>query len=306
MRMRNTLVLLWWLLLFACMQVAAMILDGSRHLEWGRLGVYLIKIGYLGFASVLLIRYLSFRSQRSFENLVDSYNRVANKGIEAEKVRKDTWLNPFLNLILVVVASVDFTLVFQWNEAVFKATVWLDFLIWALIIRWLGRAFWLKTKGTRERLKEVLDDARSRLRDQSAEKEVVEPKISKTPFALLSTASLLIALGISFARWERVRDVFRVDDLKACMDKCLRQATVRFYQHGELQIDREGEPCIKELQGKVDLSLDFRGSELRLRAKEIPSFDYFGNGSGGDEGLVLDATGRFKRTVIWKRQDQAR
>ncbi len=293
MRMRNILVLGWWLGLFICLQISALILDRSHHLEWGRIGVHSIKACYLGFASVLFIRYLSFRSQRSFESLVESYNRVAKKVFQTEKVRKDSWVNPFLNLILVVLASIDFTLVFQWNETVFKTTVWLDFIIWILIIRWLGRTFWLKTKGTRERLKEVLDDARSRMRDQTVEPDVMEARISKVPFTGLSTFAILVAFGISFGRWYQVRTVFRIDDLKACMEQCLRKASIRFYQQGELQIDVAGEPCVLERQGKVTLSLDFHRSELRLFAKENDSIDYFGNENRGDEGLILDAEGRF-------------
>ena len=56
-------------------------------------------------------------------------------------------------------------------------------------MRWLTRTYWLKTKGTRERLKEVLDDARSRLKEQLApETEVVEKSVSKVPFHALSLA----------------------------------------------------------------------------------------------------------------------
>src|SRR4051794_15727650 len=126
MHTRNTLFLAWWLLLFLCLQVAALILDRSHHLEWGLIGVHLIKACYLGFALVLFVRYLSFRSQRNFESMVESYNRVAKKGFEAGKIRKDSWLNPFLNLVLVVFSLLDFVLVFNWSEAVFRTSVWLD------------------------------------------------------------------------------------------------------------------------------------------------------------------------------------
>lgn len=297
MRMRNSLVLGWWLFLFTCLQLSTLVLDRSHHLEWGRLGIHLIKTGYLAFACVLFIRYLSFRSQRNFESLVESYNRVAKKVFETGKARKDSWVNPFLNLVLVVLASIDFTLVFQWNEAVFKTSVWLDLIIWALIIRWLGRTFWLKTKGTRERLKEVLDDARSRMRDPASEPQEVEKAISKTPFTVLSLVSLAIASGIGFQRWDGVRNVFRIDDLKACMEGCMRKASVRFYRHGELQIDVTGNPCVLERKGKVNMSMEFHEGDLRLRAMESDTSDYFGNEKRGDEGLVLDATGRFHKAL---------
>jgi hypothetical protein len=295
--MRNPFILAWWLILLSALEITALILDRSHHLEWGQVGVHLIKAGYLGFASVIFIRYLSFRSQRNFEQLVDSYNRVAKKTFEGEKQRKGGWLNPFWNLLLVVFATVDFTLVFQWNEGVFKASVLLDLLIWMLLMRWLTRTYWLKSKGTRERLKEVLDDTRSRLREQLApEKEVVEKSVSKIPFHALSLAALAFALGLSFYRWSQVRAVFRVDDLKACMERSMRTAALRFYQHGDLTLDAGSSDCVHALQGKLDMALDLHKGELFLRAVESEGVDYFGNGKPGDQGLVLDASSRFRRS----------
>jgi hypothetical protein len=294
--MRNPLILAWWLFMLAGLEIAALILDRFHHLEWGRLGVHLVKTGYLGFACVLFIRYLSFRSQKSFETLVESYNRVANRTFTAEKQRKGAWVNPFLNLVLVVLASIDFTLVFAWNEAVFKASVLLDIAIWGLLIRWLTRTYWLKSKGTRERLKEGLDDARSRLREQLApESPIMDKRVSKVPFNALACFAFLAAFGISLHRWREVRDVFRVDDLKSCMDRCMRMASVRFYQQGELNMEVAGEPCVRERRGKVDMTLDLHDGDLLLHAVESESLDYFGNGHPGDEGLVLDASGRFRR-----------
>ncbi len=304
MRTKHLLVLAWWLALFSCLQISALILDRFHYLEWGRLGIHLLKACYLGFACVLFMRYLSFRAQKNFENLVESYNRVAKTEFEAEKIRKDSLVNPFLNLILVVLASVDFTLVFQWNQAVLNASIWLDFLIWALILRWLGRTFWLKTKGTRERLKEVLDDARSRMRTESPARQVMDASISKAPFAALSLASLAVALSLSFLRWREVRDVFRIDDLKACMEASLREASYRYYHQGELRVDVAGNPCMLERKGRVDMTLDFNGGDLRLRAAENDTVDYFGNRIRGDQGLILDENGRFYRTRSLRAQNR--
>jgi hypothetical protein len=302
--MRNALILAWWLFMLACLQIAALILDRSHHLEWGRIGLHVLKTCYLGFAAVLFIRYLSFRAQKSFENLVESYNRVAKKAYEAEKARKDSWVNPFWNLVLLVLASIDFTLVFHWNEPIFKTSLWLDFLIWMLALRWITRTYWLKSKGTRERLKEVLDDTRSRLRSQIApEPEVVDKRVSKFPFTVLSGLSLLIAAGITAQRWHEVSEVFRVDDLKACMERCMSKASARFYQQGELRVDLAGEPCVQSRQGWVDMSLDLHGGDLFLRAVEVVGADYFGNGRPGDEGLVLDAAGRFRKSWSFPAQE---
>jgi hypothetical protein len=46
----------------------------------------------------------------------------------------------------------------------------------------------------------------------------------------------------------------------------------------------------------VDMTLDLHKGDLLLRAVESDGVDYFGNGKPGDEGLVLDASGRFRRS----------
>ena len=293
--MRNPLILAWWLFLLTALEAAALILDRFHHLEWGRLGVHLIKACYLGFAMVLFIRYLSFRSQKAFENLVESYNRVAKQAFEAPKARRNSWVNPFLNLVLVVLTSIDFALVFNWNVAVFQISVILDLLIWLLTLRWITRTYWLKSQGTRERLKEVLDDSRSR--KKSGEEEAVLPakRVSKAPFAVLSGLALAASLALSFQRWSDVGEAFRIDDLKACMDRCMRMASMRFYQQGQLEIEVAGQPCVLARKDRIDFTMDLHKGDLYLRAFENDTADYFGDGSVGNEGLVLDADGHFRR-----------
>jgi hypothetical protein len=293
--MRNPLILAWWLILLTALQVAALILDRFHHLEWGRLGMHLIKAGYLGFALVLFIRFLSFRSQKAFESLVENYNRVAKQAFEAEKAKRNSWVNPFWLLAMVVLATLDFAIVFNWNVTVFKISVILDLLVWLLAMRWVVRTYWLKSQGTRERLKEVLDDARSRLKAQDAEPQIAPKRVSKAPFATLAALALAAAAVISLYRWSEVREAFRVDDLKACMDKCMRMASVRFYQHGEMEIQVAGEPCVLSRAGHLDFTMDLHKSNLYLRAYENDTSDYFGDGTVGNEGLVLDVNGHFRR-----------
>lgn len=293
--MRNPLILAWWLFLLTALQVAALILDGFHHLEWGRLGMHLLKVSYLGFSLVLFIRYLSFRSQKTFESLVENYNRVAKKAFEAAQARRNSWVNPSWLLAMMVFATVDFAIVFNWNVTVFKISVILDLLVWLLAMRWVVRTYWLKSQGTRERLKEVLDDARSRAKSQETEPEVAPLRVSKLPFAILAALALSASASISAYRWKEVKEAFRVDDLKACMDKCMRMASVRFYQHGELEIQVAGEPCVQERQGRIDFTMDLHKGNLYLRAYENDTADYFGDGTVANEGIVLDVNGHFRR-----------
>lgn len=295
--MRPLLVLAWWLFLIASLQAASLILDGFHHLEWGRLGVHAIKACYVAFAAVLFFRYKSFRSQKPFETMVASYNRVSEKAFKDDKKGEAEWVNPFLLLILLMISILDFLLVFRWNEIVFGTSVWLDFLVWMLAVRWLGRTYWLKAKGTRERLKEILDDSRSRVRAGSIpEPEALERKVPKLPFAALSIASLALALGVSAWRWNSVDLVYRVDDLKACMERSLGRAEILFHKQGRMGFEVPADPCMVSRLGMVDFSLDLQRGELLLRVAEADSVDYFGNGIQGDEGLILDGNGRFRRS----------
>jgi hypothetical protein len=293
--MRPLMVLAWWLFLFASLQVAALLLDGFHHLEWGRLGVHAIKACYVAFAAVLYFRYQSFRSQKSFETMVESYNRVSEKAFRADKKGDRKWVNPFLLLILLMISILDFAMVFRWNEVVFSTSVWLDFLIWMLTLRWLGRTYWLKAKGTRERLKEVLDDSRSLHGGRVPEPDALERKVSKLPFAALSSATLILALGVTAWRWNSSGRVYRIDDLKACMESSLQRASMLFHKEGRMGFPLPAEPCMLARRGLVEMSLDLHGGELLMRAAESDTVDYFGNGIRGDEGLVLGGNGRFRR-----------
>src|SRR5690606_35106445 len=170
------------------------------------------------------------------------------------------------------------------------------FLIWSLAVRWLGRTYRLKAKGTRERLKEVLDDSRSRLQAGSVpEPEALERKVPKLPFAVLSIAALALSLGVSVWRWSSSERVYRIDDLKACMETGMEQSALLFHKHGRMGFAVPAEPCILVRKGLVDFSLDLQRGELLLRAAETGTSDYFGNGAPGDEGLILDGNGRFRR-----------
>lgn len=294
--MRSILVLSWWLSLFASMQGAALALDGFHHLEWGRLGAHLLKAFYVAFAAVLFMRYRSFRTQKRFETMLESYSRVSGNAIGDEAFVKGAWINPAILLMLLTLAIADSALIFRWNEAVFGTTVCLDFLIWMLTLRWLGRSYWLKAKGKRERLKEVLDDSRSRMSAGHApEPGILEKKVSKTPFLALTLSAMLLALGISAMRWRRVESVYRIDDLKACMERCLVRAEARFHEQGQWGMGVPEEPCALDNRGRLDFSLDLRVGELHLSAFERDSSDFFGNGLKGDEGLNLDVAGHFRR-----------
>lgn len=297
--MKYLSILAWWLLLLVAMETAAYILDGSHYLIWGVLGLHFLKSAYLGFACVLFFRYLSFRSQKSFESMLESYNRIADKPAEIEKLRKDSWVNPFFHLILVVIASINFTLVFHWNEPVFRASILLDFLIWLLALRWVARTYWLKSLGKREKIKEFLDNSRSKMKSETAAVPDIDKRTrSLTPFLTLAGLACFATVFISVLRWQEADRTYRVDDLKSCMIKCMGFAAERFYQNGQLEIELAQESCVQEKGAQILFTLDLHGGEIYLRGKEKDAYDFFGNSVVGDEGLVLDPAGRFRKSWI--------
>jgi len=294
--MGKVLTLAWWLLLLASMQVSARILDGFRFLGWGAFGYSVLKALYLAFAAVLLIRYRSFRRQRAYEGLAESYQRVAGKEYDTAASRRDSRLNPFLHWLLVVLAALDVAMAWVPGLIAFRVTIALDAAIWLLIVRWVARACWLGSRGARERLKAAVDDARSRSRPTDPEPVAAPKRVSPVPFAILGATALALSLGIGLRRWADSDHVFRIGELETCMDAGMRDAAAGFYQEGEAHVGLADEACVRRLAGQVEFSLDWSGGELRLRAAESPASDFFGNGTPGDEGLALDGNAFFRRT----------
>src|SRR5262245_56412248 len=115
--MRVSLTLTWWLFLASAWAGAAYFLDLHHHLVWGKLGLLLLKASYLGFAVVLLFRFLSFSAQRNFETMTDAYNRLANQAAETGPKRKMSVFKPPLFLALLTLATTtDFLMFFRWSE----------------------------------------------------------------------------------------------------------------------------------------------------------------------------------------------
>ena len=296
--MKYLSILTWWLLLLFVMQLSAVVLDGAHYLIWGLGGICFLKTFYLGFAYIVLFRYLSLRSEKSYEAMVESYNRIKGRHGDSEVKHKSSWLNPFLNIILVILSSADFTLAFLWSESIFRANVILDLVIWLLILRYVARAYWLKAQGKREKIKEFLDDSRSRMHLEDAPVLSIEKKVvPKIPFFALAILSLAGALMLTGWRWDQAARTYRVNDLKACMDKYMDFASERFYQKGQLEIELARSTCIQKARTQIFFSLDLHGGGIYLRGSEKREHDFFGNGKPGDQGLVLDPRGGFRG--IW-------
>jgi hypothetical protein len=296
--MKYLSILAWWLLLLFALQISALILDNNHYLFWGAAGIFFLKFCYLAYAGILFLRFLSFRSQRSYEAMLEAYNRIATLSQEPEKPHKGSSLNSIFLLALVVTASIDITLVFFWNVTAFRVSILLDTLVWMLTLRYVSRTYWLKSLGRREKIKAFLDDSRSKMKQEEASiPDLEERPKSATPFFGLAGLSLIATLSLSGWRWMHADRVFRIDDLKACMEKAMEFAAPRFYQHGQIDIELSQESCVQEKSSEIHFSLDLVEGELYLSGSEKLGKDFFGNGKPGDDGLVLDPSGRFR--VAW-------
>lgn len=293
--MRNLLVLAWWLSLLMAAQAAGLVLEGSRPTAWGLSGYIILKLIYLGFATVVMVRARSFRAQRNFETLAESFHRAAGKDIDPAAARRESRLNPLLDAAMLALATLDCAMAFAWDIRAWRASILFDALIGILMIRWVARACWLRSRGARERLKAAVDDARSRARAPDAEPEAAPLRVSPVPYLALALAAGAFAAGIGLRRWADAPAAFRGADLERCMDRCMLRASEGFYQRGEGRFPMGAETCVKRLEGRIELALDWRAGGLRLRAAEAPASDYFGNGRAGDEALWVDAEGRFHR-----------
>jgi hypothetical protein len=293
--MRNLLILAWWLSLVAALQVSGFLLDGSRHFLWGMLGFCVIKTVYVAFAWIVILRHRSFRRQRAFEALAESYLRAAGRDFDPKAARRESRLNPALNQILLALSVADCVLAFGWNFAAWRASILLDVAIGLLLIRWVARAGWLRARAARERLKSAVDDARSLARLPDAAPEAAPRRVSPVPFAASAALAMSFLLGLGAWRWAQAGPAFRSGEVDRCMESLMRSASDRFYQHGEARIGIGEADCVKALAGRVEFGLEWGGGELRVRAGESAGSDYLGNGKAGDEGRVLDANGHSRR-----------
>jgi hypothetical protein len=256
----------------------------------------LLKASYLAFAMVLLVRFLSFRNQKSFESMLDSYNRIAVVPWSSGYGFGGDWHKLLYHMGLVMVASVNFLTPWVWSRASFQAGIFLDLVFWSLALRWVVRAHWLQALGRKENLKAGLDLARSRRREALEEAPPTPNRTPAWPFLSLFVAGVGMTLALSFERWSDSGRTFLLGDLKACLRDCLDLGLARFHRDGKLIQDMGQVPCLARHREGVEVTMGFQRGELLLWAIERPARDYLGNGRNGDQGLMLDAEGRFRNT----------
>lgn len=230
--------------------------------------------------------------------MVESYTRISGKQVEPDKPRKWGWVNPWLYLVLVILSSIDFAMIFHWTILEYKISIILDFLVWLLGIRYVSRAHWLKSKGKREKMKAFLDDSRSQFKSEDTEsREELAPNVSWKPFLVLAILAGSASVVVSSFRWAAADRTFAINDLKACMVKCMSFSSESFYNNGELELALSRESCVQEKASDIDFNLFLSAGEIYLRGREKPSTDFFGNTILGDESLILDPAGRFRKSI---------
>lgn len=299
--MRNPLSLAWWILILGGLEVSTLILDRSHHLAWGRGGLGLLKASYFVFSTVLLIRFLSFRNRRSYEDMVQTYAHLSGRGWTQPIGFGDDWRKFWFYMALVVISSTNLITPLAWGDATFRTSILLDLAFWVLALRWVVRAHWLKSLGRKERLKEGLDDARSRHKVSGGQASgPVEPAPARaaTPwtFRTLLLVTGLATLSLSGWRWMTADRVYQHAALKGCLLDCLDRALDRFHREGRLDDGIRKQACLWPYREQVEIGMGFQRGELLLWTIEKPGQDYFGNGKPGDQGMMLDAEGRFRVT----------
>lgn len=304
--MRNPLSLAWWILILGGLELSTLILDRSHHLVWGRAGFFLLKASYFAFSTVLLIRFLSFRNRKTFESMVQTYNTLSGRAWAQAPGFGDDWRKLLFYMVLVVVSSANLITPWAWGDTTFRTSIVLDLIFWLLALRWVVNAHWLKTLGRKEKLKEGLDDARSRHKalpppDPGQPEATSTPPVARWPFLTLFTLMLAVTLVLSGWRWVTADKVYHQAALKGCLLDCLDRALVRFHQDGRLDKGLHEEFCLSRYREQVEIGMGFQRGELLLWTIEKPGQDYFGNGKPGDQGLMLDAEGRFRLTGSRKR-----
>jgi hypothetical protein len=307
--MRNSLSFAWWILVLGGLELATVILDRSHHLLWARGGYVLLKTSYFAFSMVLLVRFLSFRNRRTFESMAQTYHTLSGQTWVTSSGLGDDWRKSIFHMALVVVASANMITPVAWGDVTFRTSILLDLAFWLLALRWVARAQWLKALGQREKLKEGLDDARSLGSgpmhkpgagpaevDPAPADATLGPATSRRPFLALFILMLAATAALSGWRWVTADKVYHHAALKGCLLHCLDRALDRFHRDGRLDEGIQREACLSRYREQVEIGMGFQRGELLLWTIEKPGQDYFGNGKPGDQGLMLDAAGRFRTT----------
>lgn len=298
--MRNPLTLAWWILILGVLEGSSLILDRSHHLLWAQAGFFLLKVSYLAFASVLMLRFLSFRTRKTYETMVDSYNRISGQSWSAQgKETVEEWRKFLFYMALIVVASTNIITPMAWGDMTFKTSIGLDLIFWLMALRWVTRAHWLKALGRKEKLKEGLDDARSLKAQAGTDAPPPMPAAagaSPWPFFTLFILAVTATVTVGATRFRAAERNYILTDLKGCMLTCLDRALDSFHREGRLEEGMNKESCLLRHREDVEIGMGFQRGELLLWAVEKPGHDYFWNGKGGDQGLMLDAEGRFRDT----------
>ena len=285
--------MVWWLSLLLVLEGAAWVLDSFHHMPWGRMSVLLLKAGYLFFAVILFFRYLSFRSQGVFESMVEAVNRITGGGKRPVKPKFDLY-NPIYYLGLILVSSANILTLFRWREADFRLSLLLDAVIWMLVVIWVARVHLLKALGRKEKLKDFLDDARSRARNSKPGALELPRPGRKLRIIIPAVAAFVLTMALCWGRWQRSGVAFRVDSLKACLEEGFKSDLEAFYREGKLGTEGPRRTCLARRQDSLNVALSLRSGEPTMRAMESKSADYFGNGIMGDEGLELGPDLKFR------------
>lgn len=249
---------------------------------------------------MLLARFLSFRNRRTYESMAQTYRSLSGQGWTQPVAFGDDWRKFLFYMALLVISSANLITPWAWGDATFRASIALDLLFWLLALRWVVRAHWLKALGRKERLKEGLDDARSRLKARAAsEPGASEPGYAPAAFWPFRTLFLLMGaatLTLSGWRWMTADRVYHHAALKGCLLDCLDLALERFHREGRLEGAIQEQPCVSRYRERIEMGIGFQRGELLLWSIEKPGHDFFGNGKPGDQGMLLDAEGRFRAT----------
>jgi hypothetical protein len=113
---------------------------------------------------------------------------------------------------------------------------------------------------------------------------------------MLFLLTCLGTLALGGWRWTTADRVYHHAALKGCLLDCLERALERFHREGRLDASLQKQGCLWRYREQVEVGMGFQRGELLLWTIEKPGQDYFGNGKPGDQGLMLDAEGRFRAT----------
>lgn len=291
----------WFCLLFAlvCSGLALDAWEGEVMAQAARLLLHAVLFGT---SLIAFARYLSFSRRRPLENLLGDLERLQS----TQKSQSTTQGNPqagpnllalpwgngafkaarFYGLLIVSLAALVASVMPVAHRLI--ALAWLDALWFCLALDALMSQFRFRRLRAKERVKDALDDMRSKKAPAQPPALHLKPDVPwwSNLLMLLGLAGILVVSHLRLDREE-------IHVMQAELRHCLSTVAEDIHFRGEVKLPSEG--CSQGLLTRFKVLAVGVGESRKVMAKEKAGIDPLADGLPGNQAWTLQAKGLITR-----------